>query len=207
MKRNIYIHEIELESLEINNLSLLRKRWKRFELPIVFYHTTFVENVPLILKKQEIIANKGESICKEKNGMVSLSDRITKGVVEFFGNVIFEFDAVSLYRKNRLITPRDYGVSEDDIVKYDELPFFENEWVAPKKLKFDLGDINKVLLITSRDFKEPTFEDVAMILKSKDVEYCFLSEKWLAGNVIPDITRYFFRIENWNEFNGVTKHV
>lgn len=191
----------------MNYLSLLRKRWKRLKLPIVFYHTTFVENASLILKEQKIIANEGQSICKENNGVVSLSDKITKGIIEFFGNVVFEFDAVSLHTKNKSIAPKDYGISEDDIVKYDELPFFENEWAAPKKLKFDLADINKVLLITSRDFKESTFEDVVTILKSKDIEYCFLSERWLADNVIPDITRYFFRIENWNEFNEVAKHV
>jgi hypothetical protein len=184
----------------MNYLSLLRKRWKRLKLPIVFYHTTFVENAPLILKEQKIIANEGQSVCKENNGVVSLSDKITKGIIEFFGNVVFEFDAVSLHRKNKSIAPRDYGISEDDIVKYDELPFFENEWVAPKKLKFDLADINKVLLITSRDFKESTFEDVVTILKSKDIEYCFLSEKWLSDNILPDTTRYFFRIENWRKF-------
>ncbi|RLC65475.1 MAG: hypothetical protein DRI01_00775 [Chloroflexi bacterium] len=109
--------------------------------------------------------------------MVSLSDRITKGIVEFFGNVVFEFDAVSLYRKNRMIAPRDYGISEDDIDKYDELPFSENEWIVPRKLEFDLEDINIVLLITSMDFKESIFEDVFRILKCKGIEYCFLSEK------------------------------
>jgi len=190
----------------MNKLTLL-KRWEKSNLPVVFYHTTFVENVPLILKKQKVIANKGNSICKEKNGFVSLSDRITKGIVEFFGNVVFEFDAASLYRKKKLIAPRDYGISEDDIDKYDELPFFENEWIAPEELKFDLGDINKVLFITSRDFQESTFEDIVRILKTKDIEYCFLSERWLADNVIPDITRYFFRTENWNKFNKVARYV
>ena len=134
-------------------------------------------NVPLILKERKIVANKGQSICKENNGVVSLSDRITKGIVEFFGNVVFEFDAVSLYRKNRMIAPRGYGISEDDIDKYDELPFSENEWIVPRKLEFDLEDINIVLLITSMDFKESIFEDVFRILKCKGIEYCFLSEK------------------------------
>lgn len=189
--------------MKMDKLALLKKKWEKSSLPPVFYHTTFVENVSLILKDQKIIANKGDSICQAKNGLVSLSDRITKGIVEFFGNVVFEFDAVSLYRENELTAPRDYGISEDDIVKYDELPFFENEWVAPKKLKFDLGDINKVLLITSRDFKESTFENVVRILKSKDIEYCFLSEKWLPDNIMPDITRYFFRVEDWREFKNV----
>ena len=90
--------------------------------------------------------------------------------------------------------------SEGDSYYTVELPFFENEWVAPKELKFDLGDINKVLLITSRDFQEPAFEDVDRMLKSKDIEYCFLSEKWLPDNILPDTTRYFFRIENWRKF-------
>jgi len=184
----------------MNKLILLKKKWKRLELPFAFYHTTFVENAPLILKEQKITANKGESICREKNGVVSLSDRITKGIIEFFGNVTFEFDALSLYEKNKSIVPRDYGISEDDIKRYDELPFFENEWVISKKLEFDLKDINKVLLITSRDFKKSTFENVIWILESKDIEYCLLSEKWLPDNILPDTTRYFFRIENWSEF-------
>jgi len=191
----------------MDKVTFLKKKWKKSNLPEVFYHTTFVENVPLICKEHIIIANKGKSICKDKNGLVSLSDRITKGIVEFFGNVVFEFNSVSLYIKNKSIIPRDYGISEDDIDKYDDLPFFENEWVAPKELKFDINDINKVFLITSRDFRESTFEDVVKILKSKGIEYCFLSEKWLADNVIPDITRYFFRIENWIDFNEVAKNV
>lgn len=184
----------------MNELILLRKRWKRLKLPTVFYHTTFVESSSLILKAHKIIANKGRSICKENNGVISLSDKITKGIIEFFGNVAFEFDALSLYIKNKSITPRDYRISEDDIDKYDELPFFENEWVAPEELKFDLEDINKVLFITSRDFRESTFEDVVRILKSKDIEYCFLSEKWLPDNIFSDTTKYFFRIENWRKF-------
>lgn len=184
----------------MNKLTLLEKKWKRLELPFAFYHTTFVENAPLIFKEQKIIANKGESICREKNGVVSLSDRITKGIIEFFGNVVFELNAVSLFKKNKLITPRDYEISEDYTDKYDELPFSENEWVVPGELKFDLGDVNKVLLITSRDFKKSTFENVICILESKDIEYCLLSEKWLPDNILPDITRYFFRIENWSEF-------
>jgi len=191
----------------MDNLTLLNTKWGKSNLPVVFYHTTFVENAPSILTKQKIIANKGQSICKENNRVVSLSDRVTKGIIEFFGSVILEFDAVSLYSKNKLIAPRDYGISEDDIDKYDELPFFENEWVALEELKFDLEDIRKVLLITSRDFKESAFEDVAKILKSKDIEYYFLSEKWLPDNITPDITRYFFRIENWNEFKEVAKRV
>lgn len=195
MKRNIYRHGIEL----IN----LKKTWERSGLPIAFYHTTFVENAPSILTQQKIIANKANSICQSKNGFISLSDRITKGIIEFFGNVVFEFDAISLYRKNKSIAPRDYGISEDAIEKYEELPFFENEWITQKELKFDLKDINKVLLIKSKDFKESSFKDVVRILKNKGIEYRFLSERWLADNIIPDITRYFFRIENWEKFDKV----
>lgn len=181
---------------------VLLKKWKRFGLPVAFYHTTFVENAPSILVEQKIIANKEDSICKEKNGFVSLSDRITKGIVEFFGNVVFEFDAVSLYKKNKLIAPRNYGISEDDIEKHDELPFFENEWIMPHKLEFEDKDINKVLLITSRDFKEYTFEGFVTRLKDRGIKYCFLSEKWLPNNILPDVTRYFFRIENWSKFGN-----
>jgi len=93
----------------MDNLSVINERWKKSRLTPVLYHTTFLENAPLILKEQKIIANKGDSICKTKNGFISLSDRITQGIVAFFGNVIFEFDAVSLYRKNKSIAPKNYG--------------------------------------------------------------------------------------------------
>ncbi len=190
----------------MNDLSLLKKRWRESNLPIVFYHTTFVENAPLILKEQKIIANKGESICREKNGLVSLSDRITKGIVEFFGNVVFEFDAVSLYKKNKLIVPKNCG-SSSDIRKYDEMPLFENEWVIPKELKFDLADINKVLLITSRYFKESAFKNVVKASKNKGIEHIFLSERSLPDNNVTDMTSYLLRMRGWKKFNRMEKHV
>lgn len=186
----------------MDKFTLLKKRWEKAHLPVVFYHTTFIENAPLILKEQKVIANKGESICKEKNGLVSLSDRITKGNIEFFGNVVFDLDAVSLYMKNELIAPRNYG-SSSDIGKYDERPLFENEWVIPKELKFDLADINKVLLITSRYFKESAFKDVVKALKSKGVEYIFLSERSLPDNIVTDMTSYLLRMRGWKKFNNL----
>jgi len=182
----------------MDNISSLTKRWEGSRLPPVFYHTTFVENVPLILKEQRIIANKGESICKEKNELVSLSDRITKGIVEFFGNVIFEFDAISLYRKNKSIAPKYYGGSSD-IKNYDKAPLFENEWNIPNELKFDLEDINRVLLITSRHFRELSFKDVVKALRSRRIEYSFLSERWLSDNTVTDMTSYLSRIRNWRK--------
>jgi len=153
-----------------------------------------------MLKEEKIIANKGNSICKEKNGLVSLSDRLTKGIIEFFGNVVFEFNALSLYMKNKSIIPRDYRISEDEVDKYDELPFFENEWVAHREIEFDFKDINKVLFIRDLEFRELAFEDIIRILKRNNIEFCFLHEKWLPDNILPDITRYFFRVENWRKF-------
>lgn len=190
----------------MDNISSLTKRWESCRLPPVFYHTTFVQNVPLILREQRLIANKGESICNEKNGLVSLSDRISKGIVEFFGNAVFEFDAVSTYRKNRLIAPKTYGSSRDT-KKYDEVPLFENEWVIPQEVKFDLGDINEVLLITSRNLRESAFKDVVKALKSKGIEYIFLSERWLSDKMVTDMTSYLFRIRGWKRFNKAEKHV
>lgn len=183
----------------MDKFALLKERWNYLKLPVVFYHTTFAKNVAQILKEQKIIANKGFSICKEQNNIVSLSDRITKGIVEFFGNVVFEFDAVSLYIKNKLITPKNYG-SSSDIKKYDEVPLFENEWFIPMEVKFDLADINKVLLITSRNFKEAKFKDVVNAIKSKGIEYYFLSERWLSDNTVTDMTSYLLRIRNWRKF-------
>jgi hypothetical protein len=97
----------------MNNFSLLREKWEKSKLTPMLYHTTFIANVPLIFKDRRIIANKGKSICNTGNGLVSLSDRITKGIIEFFGNVVFEFDAVSIYKKNKSITPKIYGSSND----------------------------------------------------------------------------------------------
>jgi len=188
--------------IRMDKFTLLQKRWEKSHLPVVFYHTTFIENAPIILKEQKVIANKGESICKEKNGLVSLSDRITKGNIEFFGNVVFELDAVSLYIKNELIAPRNYG-SSSDISKYDEKPLFENEWVIPKELKFELVDINKVLLITSRYFKELAFKDVVKALESKGVEYIFLSERSLPDNIVTDMASYLLRMRGWKKFNNL----
>jgi hypothetical protein len=190
----------------MDNSTLLRKLWRKSNLPLVFYHTTFTENVPLILKEQKTIANKGESICKEKNGLVSLSDRVSKGIVEFFGNVVFEFDAVSLYSKNTLIAPKNYG-SSSDIRKYDEVPLFENEWIVPKELSFDLDNINRVLLITSRNFGGPAFKNVVKTLKNKDIGYTFLSEGWLSDNDVTDMRSYLIRTRGWRKFNKVAKHV
>lgn len=176
----------------------LKKRWEKSDLPVVFYHTTFVENVPSIIKEQRIIANKGESICKAKNGLVSLSDRMTKGIVEFFGNIVFEFDAVSLYRKNKLLAPQHWGSNIKKL--YDEVPLFENEWVISKELKFELANINKVLLITSRNLKESAFRGVIKALKGNGVEYTFLSERWLLDNMVTDMRNYLIRTRGWKKF-------
>ena len=192
--------------IKMDEFTLLKERWKYFNMPVVFYHTTFTENVPQILKEQKIIANKGFSICKEQNAIVSLSDRITKGIVEFFGNVVFEFDAVSLYMKNKLITPKNYG-SSSDIKKYDEVPLFENEWFIPKEVKFDLADINKVLLITSRNLREATFKDVVKAIKSNGIVYSFLSERWLSDNIVTDMTSYLLRIRNWRKFKNCRNYL
>lgn len=181
----------------------LKIKWRKAGLPPVFYHTTFIDNASLIITEQKISANKSNSICRSKNGSVSLSDRITKGIVEFFGNVVFEFDALSLYERNQSIAPRDYGIAEDDIERYDELPFFENEWRIPKVLAFKLNNINKVLLITSKDFREPIFEPVITFLQNARISYYFLSESWLPDKINSDAARYFLRLENWKRFIDV----
>ncbi len=184
-------------------LTSLKRKWRNAGLPPVFYHTTFVDNAPLIISEQKVSANKDNSICRSKNISVSLSDRLTKGIVEFFGNVVFEFDALSLYQRNTLIAPRNYGVAEDDINRYDELPFFENEWRTPDVVDFDLNDINKVILITSKDFREPIFESITSLLEVATINHCFLSERWLPDNISSDTRRYFFRLENWSRFQNI----
>mgnify|MGYP000997495178 CR=1 FL=1 len=190
----------------MNDLSILNESWEKSNLPAIFYHTTFKENVSLILEDQKIIANKGKSICREKNGLVSLSDRITKGIIEFCGNVVFEFDAISIYVKNKLIVPKNYGNSRD-ISKYEEKPLFENEWILPKEIKFDLADINEVLLITSRHFMEFAFNDIVKVLKVKKIKYIFMSERLLSDNNVSDMTSYIIRMRSWKKFNKMAKHV
>jgi hypothetical protein len=193
--------------IRMDNLSAINERWKKSKLTPVLYHTTFLENAPLILKEQKIIANKGDSICKTKNGFISLSDRITQGIVAFFRNVIFEFDAVSLYRKNKSIAPKNQGSSSDIRKYYDEVPLFENDWVIPKELEFDLTDINKVLLITTRHYKGSASAIVVETLENKDIEYCFISGRWLSDNMVTDMIRYLMRIRGWKKFNTVGKYV
>lgn len=183
----------------MGKVTLLKERWEKSSLPIVFYHTTFVEHVPSILKERKIIANKGESICKAKNGLVSLSDRLTKGIIEFFGNVVFKFYAVSLYRKNRLIVPKSYGSNIKKL--YEEVPLFENEWTVPKKLKFDLDDIYEVFLITNKFFRESAFREVVKTLKSNGTKCLFLSERWLPDKEVTDMTSYLLRIRRWKKFS------
>ena len=178
----------------------LKRKWLNAGLSPVFYHTTFIYNAPLIISERNISVNKGNSICQSRDGFVSLSDRITRGIIEFFGNVVFEFNALSLYEKNLSIAPRDYGIAEDDIESYDELPFFENEWRTPKAVVFELSDINKVLLITSKDFQESVFERVTHLLEVATISHCFLSERWLPDKINSDTAQYFFRLENWNRF-------
>lgn len=68
------------------------------------------------------------------------------------------------------------------------------------EVKFDLADINKVLLITSRNFKEAKFKDVVKAIKSKRIEYYFLSERWLSDNTVTDMTSYLLRTKNWRKF-------
>lgn len=68
-------------------------------------------------------------------------------------------------------------------------------------------NINKVLLITSKNFKEPAVKNVVKILKNKGIEYIFLSERWLSDNMVTSIASYLYRIRCWNKFNKVIKYV
>ena len=76
-----------------------------------------------------------------------------------------------------------------------------------KELKFDLEDINEMLLVISRDFRKSAFKEVIELLKSKDIEYIFLSQRWLSDNIVTDMTSYLFRIRGWKKFNKVTRYV
>lgn len=181
-------------------LASLRRRWQNAGLPLAFFHSTFPDNVPSIISERRLTANRGVSVCRSENSVVSLSDRVTKGILEFFGGVILEFDAPSLYSKNVRIVPKDYRVGEDDVGRYDELPFFENEWIAPREVVFDLADIKKLILVTGRGFPESIFEPLLVPLEDAKISYVFLSEKWLSDKINVDIARYFSRLEKWQGF-------
>ncbi|HOC02832.1 MAG TPA: hypothetical protein PKK91_05070, partial [bacterium] len=101
---------------------------------------------------------------------------------------------------------RNYGSSQD-ISKYEEKALFENEWSSPKELKFDLANMNKVLLITSRHFKELAFKDVVKVLRDKSIKYIFLSERLLSENNVSDMRIYILRMRSWKEFNRAAKYV
>lgn len=138
-------------------------------------------------------------MCKEEKETVSLSDRLTKGIVEFFGNVVFEFDALSLYKKNRLIMPTKYG-SSSNIEKYGGVPLFKNEWTSPKEVKFQKKDIRRVLFITSRNFKESKFKNIAKKLKELNIQYDYWSEIYLPYLRVSDFNSYLIRMRRWRKF-------
>jgi len=166
----------------------------------VFYHATCVDNATPIISERKVSANKGNSVCQSSNGFVSLSDRITRGIVEFFGNVIFEFDALSLYDQNPSLAPRDYAIAENDVERYDELPFFENEWCVPGTVTFGPEDINRVLFVTSKGRAEPGFQTIVDLLEHDGMAYLFVPERHLPDSINSDTARYFFRLENWSRF-------
>jgi hypothetical protein len=95
---------------------------------------------------------------------------------------------------------KDYLMDEDDTERYAEIPFDENEWIVPKVLTFEFKDINKVLLVKSRNFTEPAFKSVIAPLQNAKIAFCFLSERWLPDKIESDTVRYFTRLENWENF-------
>jgi len=175
--------------------------WRRARLTPVLYHFTFRENVKSILADRALIANKGVSICRNPDSFVCLSDRMTKGLVQFCGNIVFEFDAFRLYSGNFLLAPRDYGLSEEDTSRYEYFPFFENEWGARGKVEFELADINRVLFVVSSDCKKPHFRRVAQELDKVSLPYIYVGKSYLPDSLCSDTIRYFERLERWHKFH------
>jgi hypothetical protein len=69
---------------------------------------------------------------------------------------------------------------------------------------FELNDIRKLLLLTSKDFPQSAFESLAALLKDTKISHPFLSERWLSDKIRVDTTRYFFRLESWKKFVYLT---
>ncbi|MBC7265330.1 MAG: hypothetical protein H5T64_13405 [Chloroflexi bacterium] len=180
----------------------LHAKWHKAGLSPVFYHFTSPENVASILAECALIPNKGYSICRSGEEYVCLADRMTQGLFEFCGNVVFEFNAPSIFSKNSQIVPRDYGLSERDISLYDDFPFFEHEWVAPGSVRFALSDINRAFLLESREFKGPAFQEVQDALEAFKIPYCFVWAFSLPNNISSDTAKYFARLENWQKFQN-----
>lgn len=174
--------------------------WRKAGLTPVLYHCTFAQNVKSILKDRALIARKGGSICQSPEDFVSLAERVTKGLIEFCGEVVFEFDAVALCRHNPCLVPRDYGLSEEETWRYEDFPFFEHEWRAPTVVEFELADLNRVLLVNRPGSKPGLLTHVARRLDTAGVPYLRLDERHLADDVRSDTIRYFVRLECWARF-------
>jgi len=174
--------------------------WCKAGLTPVLYHFTFHDNVSSILTDEALIANKGWSICRNPDTFVCLAERMTQGLVEFCGQVVLEFDGSRLYSRNPHLAPRDYGLSEEDVSRYKDSPFFEHEWRAPGVVDFELTDINHVLLIKSRDCKAASFRHVAQTLNEANLPYTYLHKSYLSDDIRSDTIRYFVRLECWTRF-------
>jgi len=180
----------------------LRRHWNNCRLTPVFYHFTFPENVRSILADGALIPNKGYSICCNPEERVCLSDRMTQGLVEFCGNVIFEFSAVRTYEKNQFVAPRDYLVGEDDFARREEIPFFENEWGVPGWFRFDLGDVNGVWIVLEAggEASMRSVTPVVRILEQRAVPYELIRLCQLPDSIANDTIRYFARLDRWKQF-------
>lgn len=113
-------------------------------MPQYLYHATRMTTLLGILEDKVLIA-KGERINGYDEDTISLSDILSDYII-FYGDVVMEFIATNLFRKNR-IYPYVYGMEEDNPDFYD-MPFWESEWRA-KEVVFEYFDINKIYFFTA----------------------------------------------------------
>ena len=153
------------------------------------YHTTSVRNLIAILKEKRLYP-KGERINGYDEETISFSDILSDYTV-FYGDVIIEFIAESLFKKNN-IYPYKYEVNENSKDFYD-MPFWEAEWRA-KEVSFDYNDINQICFLT------PPLLTLSEFLKENNIKYKQIEEKDL-----PSFPEEFF-IKRYKERVGGREH-
>lgn len=139
------------------------------KIPKYLYHATSIVNLDKILT-QKVLAPLGKRINGYDEDTISLSD-ILSDYTPFYGDVIIEFKAKNLFKKNR-IYPYEYEVDESDPEFFD-MPFWEAEWRA-KNIKFDYSDINKIYFVNP-----PILLSSIRILQNKKTKFEIIDEKRL----------------------------
>jgi hypothetical protein len=155
---------------------------KKTNFPEYLYQATNRINLESIIEKK-LLVPIGKRINGYDENTISLSDILTD-YTPFYGDVVLEFKADNLFKKNK-IYPRRYEINENG-PEFLEMPFWEAEWRA-KMVKFSYSDINMVYFLA-----EPLLSNIGL-LRDKNISFGIIYEKKLPS--YPEI----YLIERYRE--------